>query len=119
MKLFFQVLALALLAVTAHAENVTFNGTKPVAIIDVRTPEEFSSGHIEGAINIPVDQIGQGVQSIKGLKKESPILVYCRSGRRSSMARVTLEQQGYKNILDGGGMETLAKSLKPCTAKSC
>ena len=119
MKLILQVLMLALLALTAHAKEVSFNGTKPAAIIDVRTPEEFSAGHIDGAINIPVEKIGQGIQTIKGLKKDSPILVYCHSGRRSSMARLTLEQQGYKNILDGGGMEDLARNLKTCTAKTC
>jgi phage shock protein E len=119
MKLLFQVLLLTLLTLSAHAKDVSFNGTKPAAIIDVRTSEEFSAGHIDGAINIPVDQIGQGIHSIKGLKKDSPILIYCRSGRRSSMARLTLEQQGYKNILDGGSMENLSKNLKICTARTC
>lgn len=88
-------------------------------IIDVRTPEEFAVGHIDGAINIPVDLIGQGIQSIKGLKKESAILVYCRSGRRSGIAKTTLEQNGFKRILDGGGMESLAHNLKTCTNKVC
>ncbi|MEI7431621.1 MAG: rhodanese-like domain-containing protein, partial [Betaproteobacteria bacterium] len=66
MKLFFQVLMLTLLTLTAHAKEVSFNGTKPAAIIDVRTPEEFSAGHINGAINIPFDQIGQGIHTING-----------------------------------------------------
>lgn len=119
MKFFLQVVVLALFALTAHATDVSFNGTKPAAIIDVRTPEEFSAGHIDGAINIPVDRIGQGIQSIKGLKKDSPILVYCRSGRRSAMARVMLEKQGYQRILDGGGMDDLSRNLKVCNTKNC
>ena len=119
MKFFLQALLLALFVLTAQAKDVSFNGTMPAAIIDVRTPEEFAAGHIDGAVNIPVDKIGQGIRSVKGLKKDSPILVYCRSGHRSAMARLTLEQQGYKNILDGGGMEDLVKKLKACTGKIC
>lgn len=112
-------LFLVLLALTSQAADVSFNGTKPTIIIDVRTPQEFAAGHIDGAHNIPFDQIGQGIQSIKGLKKESPILIYCRSGRRSAIARGELEKMGYKRILDGGGMETLVQNLKACTPKTC
>ena len=119
MKFFLQAVALALFALTALATDVSFNGTKPAVIIDVRTPEEFSSGHIDGAINIPVDQIRQGIQSIKGLKKDSPVLVYCRTGRRSALARGMLEKQGYQRILDGGGIDDLARSLKVCNTKNC
>lgn len=119
MKMLFQALLLALLITTVHAKEVRFNGIKPAVIIDVRTPEEFATGHIDGAVNIPLDRIGQGIQSIKGLKKDSTILVYCRSGRRSSIAKITLEQNGFKRILDGGGMESLAHNLKVCTAKVC
>ena len=119
MKLFFQVLILTFLTLTAHAKEVSFNGIKPAVIIDVRTQKEFSVGHIDGAINIPFEQIGQEIHSIKGLKKNSPILVYCQSGRRSSIARQTLEQQGFTNILDGGGIDNLTKILKVCTAQNC
>ena len=117
MKIFLQAVVLVLFALTAHAKDVSFNGTKPAVIIDVRTPQEFSAGHIDGAINIPVDQIGQGIQSIKGLKKDSPVLVYCRSGRRSALARGMLEKQGYQHIIDGGGIDDLARSLKVCNTK--
>jgi len=119
MRFFLQAVVLALFALTVQAADVSFHGTKPAAIIDVRTPEEFSAGHIDGAINIPVDRIEQGIQSIKGLKKDSPILVYCRSGRRSAVARAMLEKQGYQRILDGGGIDDLARSLKVCDTKNC
>lgn len=119
MKMLFQALLMALLLATAHAKDIRFNGTKPAVIIDVRTPQEFAAGHIDGAVNIPFDRIGQGIQSIKGLKKDSTILVYCRSGRRSGIAKTTLEQRGFKQILDGGGMESLAHNLKVCTTKVC
>lgn len=112
------VLAFALSAM-AMAADVRFNGVKPAVIVDVRTPEEFASGHVDGAVNIPYEQINQGIAAIKGLKKESPILVYCRSGRRSAIARSVLEQQGFKQVMDGGGMSSLVQNLKTCTASAC
>lgn len=111
---------LAVFALAAQAKEVSFNGVKPVVILDVRTSGEYAAGHIEGALNVPLDQIAAGgSRVVKNLKKDSPILVYCRSGHRSAMARAALEQQGYKQILDGGAMDALAAKLKPCTATSC
>jgi phage shock protein E len=110
---------LAALALSAQAVDVSYNGSRPAVIIDVRTAQEFSSGHIEGAVNIPYEQIGQGIATLKGLAKDSPILVYCRSGRRSAIARATLEQQGYTRILDGGAIDALAGKLKPCADRTC
>ncbi|MBK1678981.1 rhodanese-like domain-containing protein [Rhodocyclus tenuis] len=111
-------LFLALLAVSAQAGDFSYRGVRPAVIIDVRTQEEFAAGHVEGALNIPYEQIGGGVQSIRNLQKDSPILLYCRSGRRSAIARTSLEQQGYKRVMDGGGMSTLLPSLKVCTSSA-
>ena len=119
MKVIVRLLILITLSVTAFAADVRFNGVKPDIIIDVRSPAEFSNGHIDGAINIPVDRIGQEARSIKGLKKDSTILVYCRSGRRSAASAQILQQQGYKHVIDGGGIDLLAKSLKRCTPETC
>lgn len=118
MKHLLGVLSL-LLALTVQAGEVRFNGVRPAVVIDVRTPQEFAAGHINGAINIPVDQIALGIRGIKWLKNDNSILVYCRSGRRSAHARAILEQQGFTRILDGGGMNSLARHLKSCTAKTC
>jgi rhodanese-related sulfurtransferase len=118
MKLIGQILLL-LCAFTARAGEVNLNGVKPAAIIDVRTPEEFVTGHIEGALNIPYEQIGQGILSVKGINKESPILVYCRSGRRSAIAKAALERLGYRQIINGGGMENLAQQLRSCNSRAC
>lgn len=102
----------------AQAEPMVLNGTKIEAtLIDVRTPEEFAAGHIPNAINIPFDRIGTDIQQIKGLKKNSKILLYCRSGRRSAMAKQTLEKDGYRDVQDGGGMQTLVQTLKVCSAQ--
>lgn len=100
------------------AGEILLNGTKIQAtLIDVRTPQEFSAGHLPSAQNIPVDRIEVDIRSIKGLNKDSPILVYCRSGRRSALAKEILEKQGFRNIRDGGGMETLSRNLKVCSAQ--
>ena len=68
-------------------------------IIDVRTGSEFASGYIDGAINIPVDNI-----SSIDYPKETVIIVYCASGMRSAKAAETLIDLGYTNVynLDGG-----------------
>lgn len=119
MSAFFRFLWLSVISFSAFSADVGYNGVKLDFIIDVRTAAEFSAGHIEGAINIPVDQIGQQVSSIKGLKPGSTILVYCRSGRRSAAAAQILQQRGYKRVLDGGGVETLSKPLKQCASTTC
>ena len=110
---------LVVLSFSALAADFRYNGVKPDFIIDVRTAEEFSTGHIDGAINLPVDQIGQQIAGVKGLKPGSTVLVYCRSGRRSAAAVQILQQRGYTRVLDGGGVESLAKSLKQCTSAAC
>ena len=77
-------------------------------LIDVRSPGEFASGHVKGAVNIPVDRLGNQVQV---LKKDKPVVVYCRSGARSMAAKALLEKKGFKNIVDGGSISTVEKLL--------
>jgi phage shock protein E len=76
-------------------------------VIDVRTAEEFAAGHLEGATNIPFEDIVTGVGQLK-LAKDSKILLYCRSGRRSGIAQESLIAAGYSGTLNGGGYDTLA-----------
>lgn len=72
-------------------------------ILDVRRPDEFASGHIPGAINVPNESIGEG--DIPELPdKGQLILVYCRSGNRSKQASAKLVKLGYTNILEFGGI---------------
>jgi rhodanese-related sulfurtransferase len=72
-------------------------------IIDARTEEEFSEGHIEGAILIPEYEIGERAE--KELPdKDKLILVYCRSGRRSKIASQSLADLGYTNVKEFGGI---------------
>jgi len=85
------------------------DAVKPV-IIDVRTTQEWNNGHLEGAVLIPYDQIGEKIGSIVK-SKSGKIYVYCRSGRRSKIAKETLEKMGYRDIVDLGPMENAARIL--------
>ncbi|WP_117234806.1 rhodanese-like domain-containing protein [Vibrio maerlii] len=78
-------------------------------VVDVRTPQEFSQGHLNEAINIPLSEIEQGFESID---KSAPIVLYCRSGARSGRAHYYLESIGFTNIHNAGGLEEL-KQIKP------
>ncbi|MDA0242459.1 MAG: rhodanese-like domain-containing protein [Chloroflexi bacterium] len=70
-------------------------------LIDVRTPEEFASGHIAGAINIPVDEVSQRLAEFP---TDQPVVLYCRSGNRSAQAASILTSAGYNNLYDLGGI---------------
>ena len=72
-------------------------------IIDSRTDEEFSQGHIEGAILIPEYEISQRAET-ELPDKDALILVYCRSGRRSKIASAELVKLGYTNVKEFGGI---------------
>ncbi len=65
-------------------------------LLDVRSPEEFAAGHLEGALNIPVDALEARLDELG--PKERPVVVYCRSGARSSRARTLLLAQGWQRV---------------------
>lgn len=68
-------------------------------LVDVRTPQEFASGSVKGAINIPVDEMESRLTE---LNRDAEIVVFCRSGSRSSRAASILEKNGFKNVVNGG-----------------
>lgn len=74
-----------------------------VLIIDVRTAEEYAQGHIEGAINIPVDQFQTDFDSL-ALSKDKPLALYCRSGNRSSFAYQILIKAGFDKVYHAPGV---------------
>ena len=76
--------------------------SEEVIIVDVRTAEEFASGHIQNAINIPVESITGEPTELSD--KDATILVYCRSGNRSEQASRKLVDLGYTQIYDFGGI---------------
>ncbi len=81
----------------------TFRNRPLDAVLDVRSKLEFWMGHLEGATNLPVDRLPEGLASL-GLKPQSRILVYCASGMRSAQAASILRAAGYRNVVDGGGI---------------
>jgi len=94
---------------TASIEHITpaqyqqqfASAATPHLLIDVRTPQEFASGHIAEAINIPVETIATRLNEIP---HDKPVVVYCHSGNRSAQAASILSGAGYTNIYDMGGI---------------
>ena len=74
-------------------------------ILDVRRPDEFASGHIPNAINLPNESIGD-VPPAELPDPDQLILVYCRSGNRSKQASGKLVAMGYNNVVEFGGINT-------------
>ncbi len=72
--------------------------------VDVRTPREFSSNGLEGAENIPVQELTSRLDEFG--EEDEPIVLYCRSGARSAQATQILEQEGYEEIYDLGAHRT-------------
>jgi phage shock protein E len=72
--------------------------------IDVRTAEEFDTQHVEGALNIPFGEIGDGVARLD-LEKDSLIYLYCRSGRRAGIAKDSLEALGFTQVVNLKSLE--------------
>jgi rhodanese-related sulfurtransferase len=82
---------------------------KEIFYVDVRTPAEFAQGSVKGAENIPLDQIEKQLVKFKGKKN---IIVFCRSGSRSSQAKAILEQNGIINVTNGGSWEDVNAKMK-------
>ena len=78
-------------------------------IIDVRSPAEFSSGHIKGSVNIPLDALGA---SLSNIRKNVPIITCCASGARSAAAKQFLLSKGYAEVYNGGGWSGLNSRLR-------
>lgn len=72
-------------------------------LIDVRSAAEYASGHIDGAINLSLQDIQQG--NMPSVAKDKPIYVYCQSGNRSSQAASSLKKAGYQNTIDLGAIK--------------
>ncbi|WP_368501623.1 rhodanese-like domain-containing protein [Shewanella sp. 1_MG-2023] len=75
-------------------------------LLDVRTEQEFAAGHLEGAINIPFEVVLNKLTEQK-LSKDTSIVLYCRSGRRSGIATAELVKAGFTQSYNGGGFEIL------------
>lgn len=78
-----------------------------VLYLDVRTPEEYRTGHVEGAVLLPYDQMEQRWQELAEWR-DRPVVVYCRSGRRSGIAIDVLRANGFSNLTNGVNVEQMA-----------
>ena len=76
------------------------NNEQQIAVVDVRTPMEYSSGHVVGSVNIPLNELPQRMGELKGIDK--PIVLCCASGMRSGQATQFLAQSGFANVTNGG-----------------
>lgn len=111
-KIIIPILCLLLLFITGcrnHSEETKEKSLEEVLkenhyiVVDVRTKEEYETGHVKGALNIPYDEINEEVE----LDKDKTILVYCRSGKRSEIAYHTLKELGY-TVVDLGAYDTVS-----------
>ncbi|ADQ80673.1 Rhodanese domain protein [Paludibacter propionicigenes WB4] len=74
-------------------------------ILDVRSKGEYAGGHIKGSINIPVDQLSGNLNKLKD--KNKVIITCCASGMRSASAKGILTSNGFTNVYNGGGWQSL------------
>ncbi len=116
MKLFKAALGLTLVlaGLSANAGEREAEALRRVAdgalLIDVRTPGEFNAGHLDGAVNIPYQEIVSRLAE-QQVAQEREIVVYCRSGNRSGIAERLLVDAGYAAIFNGGGLRALQQEL--------
>ena len=80
--------------------------TQEVIILDVREQDEFDTGHIPGAVLLPVGTITKDTAAAVISDEASVVLVYCRSGNRSQTASKALAELGYTNVYEFGGIKT-------------
>ena len=104
---FVALLSLVLLAGCAHptltGEEAHGRVNQGAFLLDVRSPGEFADGHLAGAVNVPVQELEATLGSLP-VDRNREIVVYCRSGMRSSRARGILLKAGFSKVEDLGGM---------------
>ena len=79
-----------------------FHNTEDGILLDVRTPQEFKSGHIPGSVNLPLVLLDNAAEIIEN--EDTPIFVYCQSGNRSHQAAARLAAMGYSSVKNIGGI---------------
>ena len=87
-----------------------YKATAGAVLLDVRTPEEYREGHIPGSKNVPL----QSISKVAGMidNKSTPIFVYCLGGVRSRQAAAMLQQMGYTNVKDIGGIAAYSGKME-------
>lgn len=78
-------------------------------LVDVRTPQEFAEGSVKGAVNIPLNTIENNLDKFD---KKKDIVLFCRSGNRSSQAETILKKNGFTKVYNGGSWQEVDKLTK-------
>lgn len=108
--LFAALASLLLVAGLAACSSTPSIEVSPDAVIvDVRTPEEYAAGHLDGAVNINL-QSGAFEDEISQLPADGVYIVYCRSGNRSAQAVAIMDGLGFANVTDAGGIDAASSS---------
>lgn len=107
-KLKFATLLL-LFSIPALADHGDLPGPGQPLIIDVRTTSEYQQEHVRQSVNIPYDEIANRIAAFAP-DRDARIVLYCRSGRRSSVAEQTLRQLGYRQIENLGGLNDMQRN---------
>ncbi|EHK22123.1 uncharacterized protein TRIVIDRAFT_151135 [Trichoderma virens Gv29-8] len=89
-----------------HAEDINIKNLKAWQVVDVRSPEEFATGHLPGAINLPINTLRNQLSKID---KSTPTLVYCYIGYRGYLAYRILSQRGFSVVNLDGGLKTVVE----------
>ena len=85
--------------VSQQAHEMVQNGA---TLLDVRTPEEYAQGHVQGAVNIPVQVLPQRIAELGDPGK--PVVVYCQMGGRAASATEILKRAGFQSVLNLGSI---------------
>lgn len=83
-------------------------------LVDVRSPEEYAEGHLEGARNVPVEADGFD-DRIDPLDRDATYVVYCASGRRAALAIARMRDLGFTDLHNAGGLDDVADVVAPVT----
>ena len=106
-----KTVALIIFLILGFSNFSSAKSQQPPTIVDVRTPEEFADNHLNEAINI--DFRDQSFETkLKELSKETPYVLYCRSGNRSGQAEKLMKSLGFKSVENLGSLQEAAQKLK-------
>ena len=95
--------------------SAKLNAGESIVVVDVREPEEFKAGHIEGAVNVPIRNLAKSLDQLPK-DKAAPIAVVCKSGIRAAYGTMALKMMGYSSVKDVvGGMLAWEKDGLPIT----
>ena len=98
---------------TQQVTTARFRGEPVDLVVDVRSKLEFWTGHLPGAVCIPVERIPDGISSRAGVSTSSRILVYCAGGVRSAAAAAKLRDAGFHHVVDAGGYADAMNHFAP------